>query len=237
MARNTNRLNVRGIASLTGPKLHADGNGLYLNVSASGTKSWRLIYNVRSRRRELGIGAYPTTSLADARQKALDARKLLSEGLDPKDVWRAPEAASLTFGAVALDYVSSHEAGWKNAKHRQQWRNTLQTYAKPIWQKAVADVDINDVLAILRPIWTVKPETASRVRGRIERVLDAAKARKLRSGENPAVWRGNLSFLLARRKKGPKNHHAAMPLMSCRPLWGLSQNGRAWPLARLNSLF
>jgi len=126
-------------------------------------------------------------------------------------VWRAAPVAAQTFGAVALEYIDAHESGWKNPKHRQQWRNTLATYAKPIWDKSVEDVGVDDVIQVLRPIWAVKPETANQVRGRIERVLDAAKVRGLRAGENPAVWRGNLAFLLAKRKKGPKQHHPVMP--------------------------
>jgi integrase len=211
MARSINRLNARAVATIRDAGLHADGNGLYLSVSASGAKSWRLIYQFRRQRRELGIGTVLAVSLADARTRALEARKLLEDGQDPKAVWRVAPVVEQTFGAVALDYIDAHESGWKNPKHRQQWRNTLATYAKPIWDKSVADVGVNDIIQILRPIWAVKPETANRVRGRIERVLDAAKVLGLRAGENPAVWRGNLAFLLAKRKKGPKQHHSAMP--------------------------
>lgn len=211
MAREINRLSARKVATLTEPGLHADGNGLYLNVSGSGAKSWRLIYNHLSKRRELGLGSLIAVSLAEAREKTLNARKLLADGIDPKAVWRKSEVAQLTFGEVATDFIEGHEEGWKNKKHRQQWRNTLATYAKPIWDKPVADVDVDDVLQILRPIWTPKHETASRLRGRIERVLDVAKARRLRTGENPAAWRGNLSVILPKRKNGPKRHHPAMP--------------------------
>lgn len=116
-----------------------------------------------------------------------------------------------TFGTVAIEHIEAQEPAWKNAKHRQQWRNTLKTYAKPIWDTPVDQVSVEDVLAILQPIWFTKPETAGRVRGRIENVLDAAKVRGLRTGENPAAWRGNLALLLPRNKKGPKRHHAAMP--------------------------
>jgi integrase len=211
MARHVNRLTARAVAAARKPGRLADGNGLYLNVSDTGAKSWRLIYYYQRKRRELGLGSANTTSLADARARAFDARKLLDEGKDPKEVWRPAPTVDTTFGAVALDFIEGLEAGWKNAKHRKQWRNTLRTYAQPIWDKPVADVDVADLLAILRPIWTSKAETASRVRGRIERVLDAAKVRGLRSGENPALWRGNLSILLPAKKKGPKRHHPAMP--------------------------
>lgn len=213
MARTVSRLNARSVTTAREPGLHADGNGLYLSVSPSGARSWRLIYQLRGKRRELGLGSANTVSLAKARATALEARKLLEEGQDPKTAWRAAQAEAKTFGTIASDYIDAHETGWRNAKHRQQWRNTLTSYAKPIWDKPVADVGIEDVLHILRPIWTAKPETANRVRGRIERVLDAAKVRGLRSGENPAVWRGNLALLLAKRKKGPKRHHPAMPFV------------------------
>jgi len=211
MARSINRLNARQVATITEPNRYADGNCLYLNVSETGAKSWCLIYNFRTKRRELGLGAFPAVSLAQAREKALEARRLRAEGIDPIAARRAADAPELTFGEVATEFIDGAEDGWKNRKHRQQWRNTLTTYAKAIWTKPVADVDVEDVLKILRPIWSTKPETASRVRGRIERVLDVAKARKLRAGENPAAWRGNLAVILPPRKKGPKRHHPAMP--------------------------
>ena len=213
MARSVNRLNARRVATVQEPGLHADGNGLYLNVTETGAKSWRLIFSFRGKRRELGLGPVNALSLAEAREKATEARRLRNQGVDPKEAWRLQERdeAAPAFGAVALDLIESLEPGWKNGKHRQQWRNTLTTYARPIWDKPVADVDVNDILKLLRPIWTIKPETASRVRGRIERVLDAAKVRRLPSGENPAAWRGNLSMLLPRKKMGPTRHHPAMP--------------------------
>jgi integrase len=213
MARHVNRLSARRVATMLKPGLHADGDGLYLSVTDSGAKSWRLIFSFRGKRRELGLGRINTVSLAEARDKVAEARRLVSQGVDPKEAWR-PQAsveAAPTFGVVALDLIESLGPGWKNPKHRQQWRNTLTTYARSIWESPVAEIDVNDVLKVLRPIWTTKPETASRVRGRIERVLDAAKVRKLRSGENPAAWRGNLALLLAKRKLGPKRHFPAMP--------------------------
>lgn len=211
MARSINRLNARQVATIAEPGRYADGNCLYLNVSDTGARSWCLIYNFKTKRRELGLGICPAVSLAQAREKALEAQRLRADGIDPFVAWRTAEVPKLTFGEVATEFIDGVEDGWRNKKHRQQWRNTLTTYAKAIWAKPVADVDIDDVLKILRPIWSTKPETASRVRGRIERVLDVAKARKLRAGENPAAWRGNLSVILPARKKRPKRHHPAMP--------------------------
>lgn len=213
MARATNRLTARGVIALKAPGLHADGNGLYLRVTLSGAKSWTLIYRFGGKRTELGLGPLSATTLAQARADVANARALLRESRDPKAARRAGAISSHpSFGTVATELIDGIEAGWRNAKHRQQWRATLRTYAAAIWDKDVAAINVNDLIAILKPIWRAKPETASRVRGRIERVLDAGKVRGLRTGENPAVWRGNLSLLLPTRKgKGQNRHHAAMP--------------------------
>ena len=213
MARLIRRLNPLQVKNLEKPGLHADGNGLYLSISPKGSKSFRLIYRWKGKRTELGLGSVGPVTLAQAREKADEAARLPAQGIDPKVHWRSASVAEEndTFGAVATALIEDRKAGWKNSKHIQQWENTLNTYAKPIWDKPVADVSVDDVLTILRPIWTTKPETAQRVRGRIERVLGAAKVRGLRSGENPAMWRDNLALLLAKPRKGPKRHHAAMP--------------------------
>jgi integrase len=213
MARATNRLTARGAATLTKPGLHADGNGLYLKITLSGSKSWTMIYRFQGKRTEIGLGALPPTTLAQARDQVATSKALLRDGIDPKAARRpGVPAGNPSFGTVATELIDGIEAGWRNPKHRQQWRNTLQTYAAPIWTKDVAAVDANDLVKILQPIWRIKPETASRVRGRIERVLDAARVRGLRAGDNPARWRGNLSLLLSAGKgKGSGKHHAAMP--------------------------
>lgn len=212
MAKSINRLSALQVKRLAKPGLHPDGGNLYLSVSAKGAKSWRVIYNRGGKRVELGIGNLDVVPLADARTKAGEARKLLQDGVDPKQHWRKQRPTTdRSFGTLAIEHIEAHEPSWKNAKHRQQWRNTLKTYAAPIWDSPVDQITVDDVLAILRPIWFGKPETATRVRGRIECVLDAAKVRGFRSGENPAAWRGNLALLLPRNKKGPKRHHAAMP--------------------------
>ena len=146
-----------------------------------------------------------------SRERAQDLNRRRAQGEIPSSFREVPDDDDRTFGAIALRYIDEHEPGWKNAKHRQQWRNTLTTYAKPIWEMDVDQVDIEDLLQILRPIWLEKHETASRVRGRIEIILDTAKVMGLRSGENPARWRGNLALLLPKARKGPKRHHPAMP--------------------------
>lgn len=212
MARSTNRLNSLQLKRLSEPGLHPDGGNLYLSISKSGAKSWRVIYVKNGKRVELGIGSLTAVSLADARAKAAEARNLLHEGQDPKQLWsKVRVVQDRTFGFIATEHIEAHEPSWRNAKHRQQWRNTLKTYAAAIWDTPVDQITVDDVLAMLKPIWATKPETASRVRGRVESVLDAAKVRGLRAGENPAAWRGNLALLLPARKKGPKRHHPAMP--------------------------
>ncbi|MFA7584925.1 MAG: integrase arm-type DNA-binding domain-containing protein [Novosphingobium sp.] len=214
MAKSINRLTDRQVKNLKTPGLHSDGGNLYLNVSPNGAKSWRIIYTKNGKRIELGIGSYGTVSLAKAREKAIEARQLLHEGVDLKRHWgKQNSGADRSFGAVAIEHIEAHEPSWKNAKHRQQWRNTLKTYASSIWEMPVDEVGVEEVLSILKPIWFAKSETAGRVRGRIESVLDAAKVRGLRSGENPAAWRGNLALLLPSRKKGARRHHAAMPFI------------------------
>jgi integrase len=201
--------------------LHADGGGLYFST-LRGARRWVLVYQWQGRRREMGLGTFPEVSLGHARDLAAEARKKVAAGINPVEsrkeeraIAAAPDitASPLTFSGFAEEYVASVEEGWRNAVHRQQWRNTLRDYAKSISQKPIADIDTDDVLAVLRPIWSAKPETANRVRGRIEKILAAAKARGLRSREsmNPAQWRGHLDVLLPRRSRLTRGHHAAMP--------------------------
>ena len=213
MARLTNRLSARAVATNTTPGMHADGAGLYLNISRSGTKSWRLIYRVAGKRTELGLGSAAATTLAQARSKAAEAQMLVRDGIDPKQARKGMAvSADHSFGAVATALIDGIEVGWRNEKHRKQWRTTLNKYAEKIWNKDVAAIDANDLIKILGPIWLTKHETANRVRGRIERVLDAARVREMRSGVNPASFRGNLSVLLP-DYKGGVTHHAAMPFI------------------------
>ena len=204
MSRSLHRLTALDVKNLAKPGLHSDGGSLYLNLGANGRKSWRIVY-VRNRKRvELGIGSVATVTLAEAREKAAEARKLLQDGADPKQEWSSQKPAkNRNFGAIAIEHIEAHEPAWKNAKHRQQWRNTLATYASALWEMPVNQITVDDILAILKPIWSTKPETASRVRGRIESVLDAAKVRGLRSGENPAAWRGKKSRPCPRGRRVP----------------------------------
>jgi len=206
-----------------------DGDGLWLFVDRNGNGSWilRFASPVTRKQREFGLGPLREVSLADARIAAADARSLVRKGIDPIEAKReAREAAKVearrdvTFKAYAETWISGRESGWKNAVHRQQWRNSLRDHAYPtIGHVAVADVNTDDVLTVLRPIWTTVPETARRVRGRIEMILSAAKAEGLRTGENPALWRGHLDQLLAKRRKSDVKHHAALPYAEMPKFW------------------
>ena len=203
-----------------GPGLHSDGDGLYLAVGRNGSRSWVIRYMLAGRTREMGLGSVSAVGLADARRKAQDARKLLAEKVDPiavrdaqREAIRLETAKAVTFDTCASAYIDAHRPGWKNRKHAQQWTNTLHTYASPVIGKLpVQAVETEHVLKILQPIWTTKPETAHRVRGRIEKILDWAKVMKYRAGENPARWRGHLDHLLAAPDKVKRvTHHAALP--------------------------
>lgn len=193
---------------------YSDGGGLYLRVKKEGTKSWAFIHFKGSGKgrewKEAGLGSYPSVSLKDARIAATDCRDRLRRGLEPIDTEAKVEKP--TFAKCAEDLIAAVGKGWRNAKHKAQWEMTLgDAYCKSIRNKPVDKVDTADILEILKPIWQEKPETAQRLRGRIERVLDSAKAAGHRSGENPALWRGHLQHLLAKRKKLSRGHHAAMP--------------------------
>jgi integrase len=211
-----NKLNVRQVVALTQPGIYSDGGGLYIRVRNPGTRSWVFIYTLGGKRQEMGLGSLLDITLAKARERAAAAREMVLDGIDPKNARRqvkaeAPAKPPITFGGFALELLDSIEDGFKNRKHRQQWRNTLTTYAAPFWSTPIAEVSTEQVLAVLQPIWLTKTETASRLRGRIERVLDAAKAKGLRSGENPAAWRGHLDLLLPKKTQIKVKHHPALP--------------------------
>jgi len=158
----------------------------------------------------MGLGSAASVPLADAREKAITARRKITYGINPIDE-RKSEGGIPTFGEIADDVREALSVGFRNDKHKAQWKSTLETYAAPLRARPVDAIATDDVLAVLKPIWTTKAETASRVRGRIEKVLDAAKAKGFREGENPARWRGHLDHLLPRPSKLARGHHAAMP--------------------------
>lgn len=209
MPRSTNRLTARTVSTITKPGRHADGNGLYLHVDASLAKRWVFVFQWRGKRREMGLGSVQLVSLAQARDVALDARRAVAAGTNPITERQVVRHAS-TFGDVADAVLADLKPSLSNAKHYAQWKTALTTAAKPLRHLPVDEVTTDHVLSVLRPIWQRTPETANRLRGRIERVLDAAKARGLRQGENPARWRGHLDVLLPRQKRLVRGHHAAM---------------------------
>jgi integrase len=221
MARLSERLSAKRVELAAKPAMYPDGHGLYLRIGPTGAKSWVFRYRNEGRRHDLGLGPYHLVSLAEARKKATEQRKLLRiDGHDPlltrrvgRDQARLAAAKAMTFKACAEAYMAAHQAGWRNPKHRAQWTATLNTYVySQFGDLPVQSVDVGLVMKAVEPIWTEKPETASRVRGRIEAVLDWATARGYREGENPARWRGHLQNLLPARSKVRRvEHYAALP--------------------------
>jgi integrase len=209
MARATNKLTDTECKAASKPGMLGDGGGLYLHVKPTGAKSWAFIWKAGGKRSEMGLGAYPAVKLARARKLAADCREAVADGRNP--IAERQKEAEPTFGECADKFLASMERQWRNAKHRAQWRMTLETYAAPISAMKVSEVGTDDVLKALNPLWQSRPETASRLRGRIERVLDYAKAKGWRSGENPALWRGHLKSILPARQRLTRGHHAAMP--------------------------
>jgi len=208
------------------PGRHADGSGLHLLVKESGARSWVYRFMLKGRARDIGLGAAAgpdAISLAAARYAASSLRLKVKAGIDPLEerqreaaealaAAQAAKIAGITFRAVAKAYITANEGSWSNPKHRQQWLNTLTSYVYPvIGDLPVTDIGTAHVLKILEPIWQDKPETASRIRGRIETVLDAAKARGYREGENPARWRGHIAQILPARSRLTRGHHKALP--------------------------
>lgn len=212
MGRHVDRLSARFVQTVKTPGRHADGAGLYLVVDPSLAKRWAFIFQWQGKRKELGLGSASLVGLADAREAALDARKAVAAGRNPIEERRLGAGpAAKTFGDVADSVLAALEGDWSNEVHKRQWHRSLEVVSAPLRPLAVDAVSTADVLAVLKPIWTKTPESASRLRGRIERVLDAAKAKGLRTGENPARWRGHLDNLLSRKRKLVKGHHAALP--------------------------
>ena len=220
MARQQQRLSALQVTKLTKPGLYGDGGGLTLQITTTGAKSWLFRYMVAGKPFGMGLGPTHTVSLAEARQKALEARKLLIDGINPLTAKKQNQIAAalaaakmMTFDQCAEAYILAHKAGWKNAKHVDQWTNTLNTYASPVFgHLPVAEIDTGLVVKCLSPIWESKTETASRVRGRIESVLGWATTGGYRTGENPARWKGHLENLLATISKSSRTkNHPSLP--------------------------
>jgi integrase len=217
--KTTERLNALVVKAASTPGYYLDGNGLHLQVAKSGSKSWVFQFTLNGRRREMGLGSAGVLSLAQARAKAQQCRLMLADGVDPieaRDALRAQAASAAakvkTFKECAEGCIADRRAEWSNPKHAQQWENTLATYAFPhIGTLPVSAIDMGLVRLCLDPIWTTKTETASRVRQRIESVLDWAKAHNYRTGDNPAAWRGHLESVMAKPSKvATRENHAAL---------------------------
>jgi integrase len=220
MARTVGKLAALKVGRPLKPGMYADGAGLYLQVTGAGAKSWIFRFSLHGKAREMGLGSLSAVSLSEARINAGECRRLRQEGLDPIEVRKARRqqavldaAKTVTFSDAAASYIASHRAGWRSAKHAWQWENTLATYAEPVLgRQSIQAIDTALVMKVLEPIWSKKPETASRLRGRIEAVLDWAKSRGLRQGENPARWKGHLKHQLPPRSKLQRvKHHPALP--------------------------
>lgn len=228
MPKRAQGLSARRVQTEKAPGMFADGNGLYLQVTPGGAKSWIFRYSIGGRRREMGLGPVALVSLAEAREKALESRKLVFAGSDPLEARKAAAAAAIasvvhaiTFRECAASYIDVMKSGWSNAKHADQWTSSLATYAHPtIGDVTVSLIDTPMVLKVLEPIWTEKTETASRIRGRIESILDWAKVRGYRDGENPARWAGHLDLILpSKGDVAPVEHHAALPYSAMPAFW------------------
>jgi integrase len=220
MARNIGKLTALVVVRLKEKGVYPDGGNLYLQVSVSGAKSWLFRYMRFGKAKAMGLGAMHAVSLAEARDKAAECRKLLASGIDPlgkrkndKEAERLAASRGKTFKWCAEEYIKAHTDEWKNAKHIWQWENSLSRFVYPtIGNLLVQDIDMALVVKVLQPIWKNKTETATRVRGRIERILDWATVNEYRSGENPALWRGRLDKILARPSKIKQvQHHPALP--------------------------
>jgi hypothetical protein len=214
------------------PGRHTDGHGLHLHVRADGSSSWVLRFRLHGLQRDLTLGNYPRVTLKEARDQALSARLKVRDGKDPirerqREAQTAMEAAARdrTFAAATDATIEAREAIWRNEKHKWQWRATLETHAYPILGNLpVSEIMTDDVVRVLRPIWSKVPETASRLRGRIEAVLDYARASGWRTGDNPARWKGNLADLLPRTDKVARvQHQPALPWQRCQQALDLRQ--------------
>ncbi|MCI0598589.1 MAG: tyrosine-type recombinase/integrase [Beijerinckiaceae bacterium] len=213
MSKDQNRLTALQAARAK-PGHHHDGQGLYLIVSSPTSRKWIYRFTWDHKPAEMGIGSALTVSLKEARERAHNARRLVAQGINPIQAKRETKRTAggkRSFGQCANALLAVKASEWRNAKHRQQWRTTLETYAAPLWGLPVDEPGTEAVLSVLQPLWQRAPETASRLRGRIEAVLDFAKAHGWRSGENPAAWRGHLALLLPKRQRLTRGHFAAMP--------------------------
>ena len=235
--RPCSKLSARQVETLTRPGRHSDGGGLYLVVDKAGAKRWVFLFRWKrrgepgpGRLREMGLGSLTSISLAKARRRAAEARETLSEGMDPIEA-RRRISETPTFGTMADEFIKMRSEGLRNEKSKYRWRRALEVHAASLRPLQVDSVGTEDILKVLQPIWLKTPDAASKVRGYLEAVLDAAKAKGFRSGENPARWRGHLDHLLPRQPKLTRGHHAALPFRDA-PAFMAELRARDAPAAR-----
>lgn len=225
--RPTNAKSVDSLVNNGVKGEHSAGKGLFLLVAGKGSASWIHRFQMDKKRYRLGLGSVTGVTLSEARAKVADNQKLIAQGINPLQIkheelknQQEDKTYQLTFDDIAADYIQAQRPGWKNAKHAQQWENTLATYASPIiGHLTPAEISTDHILKVLNPIWNSKKDTANRVRNRIELVLNAAKARKLRTGENVAAWRGHLELLLTNHQRNARRHHPALPWQQMSSFW------------------
>lgn len=208
-----NKLSDAKVRSLKEPGRYSDGGGLYIYVDKAGSKRWLIRFTIAGKTREMGLGSATVISLAEARKLAEEPRRQIKSGVDPLDQREAEAGARVpTFYEMALDFIEQNERSWKNPVHRRQWRQTIEDYCGPINKKPVDEVTTKDIVAVLKPIWATKNETAARLRGRIENIIDAARVlgHIEEDKANPARWKGHLDKVLPAQKKSERGHHAAL---------------------------
>lgn len=210
VGREVNRLSARTVQTIADPGRHGDGDGLYLVVDKDGGKRWVLLFQLRGRRREMGLGAVKDRSLAQARQEAQDARELIRQGKDPIEARKSPSGVP-TFAKAAETLIADLAPGWRGVNTESGWKRSLLTHAEKLGPKPIDTVTTEDIMAVVKPMWTKMPESGGKLRERIETLMDAAKARGWRSGENPARWRGHMQHMLPKRQKLTRGHFKAMP--------------------------
>ncbi len=211
MSRLRNRLNAKEVSDKKTKGRFSDGGGLYLRVSPTLSKSWVFRWVRGGIENEIGLGAYPDVSLADARKAASSYREHLAQGKNPRSEREKEKQHAKTFGEVCLEFLEAKDTNWTNEKTRWQWQHSLTVTAKSIQKLPIAHIETPEVLRLLKPIWQKTPETAAKTRMRLERVLDYARANGYREGENPARWRGHLSEILSKRERHTVTHHPALP--------------------------
>jgi integrase len=210
VAKEINRLTTKAVQNLSKPGRYGDGEGLYLVIDDKGVKAWVLRFQINGRRRDMGLGRFPGREVKEARLAAKAARKLIGEGVDPIEDRKAPTGVP-TFLAASEAIIADLSPGWRGAKTKEGWERSLYRHAGSLAKKPVDQITTDDVLRVVRPLWTAKPESGAKLRERLERLLDAARAKGWRTGENPARWRGHLAHMLPKRQKLSRGHFKAMP--------------------------